>query len=316
MAGPTFPATRAEPRAHACVLEQPPGQVGLRHRGRDVRKARGRQRVRASGARDQGRRWRALRPDAARRYILAGAAYAVRAVAHARLRRSDANTTGASRPRSSSTLRGTAPRHTWVAGIAVDWFAIRTPRTAPVRVRPHAGRHLRPRRRAGRAVVDGLGQRPPRLHKRRRGCGSLLLSPRGSALVHGGPWAARFSAGRSYFAPTPLTEETEAAGFTRLTIDGPLELETAHSVSADFDAHDPLLRRCGHGVSHAGQSSRAGRPRDLHAPHRHRARRHARRRDPRHGAPGAVRGDRHLRVLRARERGDLEVALTPRHSAG
>jgi outer membrane receptor for ferrienterochelin and colicins len=62
----------------------------------------------------------------------------------------------------------------------------------------------------------------------------LVLSPRGSALVHSGPWSASVSAGQSYFAPTPLMEETEAAGLTRLTIAGSLEKETARSVSADL----------------------------------------------------------------------------------
>ena len=52
--------------------------------------------------------------------------------------------------------------------------------------------------------------------------------------MHRGPWAARISAGRSYFAPTALMEETEAAGLARLSIDGPLDVETARSVSADL----------------------------------------------------------------------------------
>ena len=63
----------------------------------------------------------------------------------------------------------------------------------------------------------------------------FVLSPRGSARVHRGPWSARVSADRSYFAPIPpLTEETEAAGLTRLSIVDPLEMETARSVSADL----------------------------------------------------------------------------------
>ncbi len=52
--------------------------------------------------------------------------------------------------------------------------------------------------------------------------------------MHGGAWAARVSAGQSYSAPTPLMEETEAAGLTRLSIVDPLEKETARSVSADL----------------------------------------------------------------------------------
>ena len=44
-----------------------------------------------------------------------------------------------------------------------------------------------------------------------------FFSPRGSVLLRGGGWTSRVSAGQGFFAPTPLTEETEAAGLTRLT---------------------------------------------------------------------------------------------------
>jgi len=61
-----------------------------------------------------------------------------------------------------------------------------------------------------------------------------FLSPRVSALIRaGGGWTARVSGGGGYFAPTPLTEETEAAGLTRLA---PLDLsgaERARSFSVD-----------------------------------------------------------------------------------
>ena len=65
-------------------------------------------------------------------------------------------------------LRGPAPRHTWVAGIAADWFAIRSAGSACVGVHRPAARHFRPRRCAGRAVVDRVGKRPHRLHQGRR----------------------------------------------------------------------------------------------------------------------------------------------------
>jgi iron complex outermembrane receptor protein len=39
-----------------------------------------------------------------------------------------------------------------------------------------------------------------------------FLSPRVSALVRSGPWSSRLSVGQGFFAPTPITEETEAAG--------------------------------------------------------------------------------------------------------
>lgn len=60
-----------------------------------------------------------------------------------------------------------------------------------------------------------------------------FFSPRVAALIRSGEWTSRLSVGRGFFAPTPLTEETEAAGLTRLTIDGPLRAERGTSVSWD-----------------------------------------------------------------------------------
>ena len=51
--------------------------------------------------------------------------------------------------------------------------------------------------------------------------------------VHADRWNSRVSVGSGFFAPTPLTEETEAAGLTRLKIDGPLEAERGRSASWD-----------------------------------------------------------------------------------
>jgi iron complex outermembrane receptor protein len=65
-----------------------------------------------------------------------------------------------------------------------------------------------------------------------------FVSPRVSALVRlGGGWTARVSGGAGYFAPTPLTEETEAAGLTRLapfTLSS-LKAERARSYSLDVN---------------------------------------------------------------------------------
>jgi iron complex outermembrane receptor protein len=60
-----------------------------------------------------------------------------------------------------------------------------------------------------------------------------FFSPRVSALFRGGGWISRLSAGQGFVASTPLTEETEAAGLTRLTVRGPLEAE--HGFSASWD---------------------------------------------------------------------------------
>ena len=210
------------------------------------------------------------------------------------------------------TLRRSAPRHAWVVGIASEWFANRTP-TDPL---PSAYVYTGPgiffhdeMQVASWLSVSGSARLDYHVDD------GAVLSPRGSALVHGGPWAARISAGRSYFSPTALTEETEAAGLAPLKIDGDLDRETANSVSADlthttrasvvsitvFRTHidnpalvdrttytlrteaDPVVT---HGVEILGTARRP---------------------------PFAVTGT--YAYVRARERGDREVALTPRHSA-
>jgi outer membrane receptor for ferrienterochelin and colicins len=61
-----------------------------------------------------------------------------------------------------------------------------------------------------------------------------FLSPRVSALIRWGGWVSRLSAGLGFFAPTPLTEETEAAGLTRLVIPKPLIAERGRSASIDL----------------------------------------------------------------------------------
>ncbi len=67
-----------------------------------------------------------------------------------------------------------------------------------------------------------------------------FLSPRVSALLRSGDWSARLSAGTGFFGPTPLTEETEAAGLTRLTVNGALRAERGRSASFDLTrTHGP-----------------------------------------------------------------------------
>ena len=60
-----------------------------------------------------------------------------------------------------------------------------------------------------------------------------FFSPRVAGLIRGRGWTSRLSVGRGFFATTPLTEETEAAGLTRLQVDGPLRAERGTSVSWD-----------------------------------------------------------------------------------
>jgi outer membrane receptor for ferrienterochelin and colicins len=60
-----------------------------------------------------------------------------------------------------------------------------------------------------------------------------FFSPRVSALARAGRWTGRLSVGTGFFGPTPITEETEAAGLARLIIRRPLEAE--RGLSASFD---------------------------------------------------------------------------------
>ncbi len=60
-----------------------------------------------------------------------------------------------------------------------------------------------------------------------------FVSPRLSALLRRGDWTSRASVGGGFFPSTPLTEETEAAGLSRLTV--PLPLAAERGTSASFD---------------------------------------------------------------------------------
>jgi iron complex outermembrane receptor protein len=60
-----------------------------------------------------------------------------------------------------------------------------------------------------------------------------FVSPRVSALLRGGAWSSRISVGNGFFAPSALTEETEAAGLARLSIPAPLKAERGRSASLD-----------------------------------------------------------------------------------
>jgi iron complex outermembrane receptor protein len=68
-----------------------------------------------------------------------------------------------------------------------------------------------------------------------------FLSPRVSALFRAGRWTSRVSAGSGFFPSTALTEETEAAGLSRLTIRGRLRAETGQSGSIDVTRTDGPL---------------------------------------------------------------------------
>ena len=135
------------------------------------------------------------------------------------------------------TVRRAAGRHTWVAGAAVEHDAYEpadVPRfdysftTPGVFVQDDIDVNSR--------LALSISGRLDRHSEY-----GWFLSPRVSALLRFGDWSTRMSAGTGFFGPTPLTEETEAAGLTRLTVDGPMRAERGRSGSLDLTrTHGPL----------------------------------------------------------------------------
>jgi iron complex outermembrane receptor protein len=134
------------------------------------------------------------------------------------------------------TLRGSAGRHTWLVGTALE-HDVYTPRDLP--------------RFAYAFTVPGVFVQNDvdvtnwltvsasgRLdHHSEYG---TFFSPRVSALLRRGGWTARLSAGTGFFGATALTEETEAAGLSRLTVPRALQAERGRSASLDLTrSHGP-----------------------------------------------------------------------------
>ena len=134
-------------------------------------------------------------------------------------------------------VRGTAGRQTWVAGFAIErdaYTARDVPRFDYDFVVPGAFAQydvtLSPKLSlSGSARLD---------HHSEYG---TFFSPRVSALARAGHWTSRLSVGTGFFGPTPITEETEAAGLTRLEIRRPLEAERGLSTSFDVSRTDGPL---------------------------------------------------------------------------
>jgi outer membrane receptor for ferrienterochelin and colicins len=131
-------------------------------------------------------------------------------------------------------VRGSTGRHTWVGGIAVERDAY-TPRDVP-------------RFEYAFWVPGGFAQYDvtlsPAVSVSTSGRVDIhseygtFFSPRISAMARSGRWTTRLSVGTGFFAPTPLTEETEAAGLSRLEVDRPLEAERGLSASFDLTRTD------------------------------------------------------------------------------
>ena len=134
-------------------------------------------------------------------------------------------------------VRGTAGRQTWVAGLAIErdaYTARDVPRfdytfTVPGAFAQYdvtASANLSLSASARLDVHSEYG---------------TFFSPRVSALAHAGRWTSRLSVGTGFFGPTPITEETEAAGLTRLEVRQPVEAERGLSASFDVSRTDGPL---------------------------------------------------------------------------
>ena len=126
-------------------------------------------------------------------------------------------------------VRGTAPRQTWVAGAGFERSAL-DPREQPQFAYVY--------RVPGVFVQDDIDVRrwlslsvSARVDAHSEF--GTHLSPRFSALVRNGQWSGRASIGGGFFAPSALTEETEAAGLARLRIPAALRVERGRSGSFD-----------------------------------------------------------------------------------
>lgn len=127
-------------------------------------------------------------------------------------------------------IRGRAPRQTWVAGGAFERDTF-----TPTNLDRFAYTYNVP----ALFVQDDIDVAPwlvvsasGRVDAHNRF--GTFVSPRLSALLRGGGWTSRFAAGSGFYAPTPFTDETEAAGLTRLTIPTPLKAERGRSSSWDL----------------------------------------------------------------------------------
>ena len=214
------------------------------------------------------------------------------------------------------TIRGTAQAHTWVAGAAVEWDQYYNNDV----LLKFDHKFIIP----GVFAQDDFVVTPwlsvsgsARLdHHTEYG---TFVSPRASALVRSGGWNARASFGTGFFGPSALTEETEAAGLSRLSMPQPLQAELGRSASIDVSrTSGPLSTTVTVFASRVRQSIKVDRDRDYVIRNAEKT--------TNTGAevlatfrrePFAVTGTYTFVRSREYDRGDVaDVALTPRHSGG
>jgi iron complex outermembrane receptor protein len=129
-----------------------------------------------------------------------------------------------------ATLRRTVGRHTLVGGVAVERDAFR-----PIDLPRFGYTFTVP----GVFVQDDVTLAPwlsvsASARADDHSQYGAFVSPRVSGLLRFGSWTSRISYGTGFAAPTPLVEETEGAGLSRLIIAAPLTAERGRSRSLDI----------------------------------------------------------------------------------
>jgi len=126
-------------------------------------------------------------------------------------------------------IRGSTGRNTWVAGVAAQRDAYR-PRDVPRFTYTYTapGLFVQDDFSAASWISLSASARVD-IHNKY----GTFFSPRISALLRWVGFTSRLSAGEGFFAATPLTEETEAAGLSRLSLPIPLVAERGRSASID-----------------------------------------------------------------------------------
>lgn len=134
-------------------------------------------------------------------------------------------------------IRGTAGRQTWVAGAAIETDGYR-PRDLPQFEYTYTtpGVFAQDDVELTRWLSFSASARVDRHSEY-----GTFFSPRLAALLRSGHWHSRVSIGTGFFGPSPLTEETEAAGLSRLTMPRPLRAEEGRSASFDLTRTDGPL---------------------------------------------------------------------------
>jgi iron complex outermembrane receptor protein len=127
-------------------------------------------------------------------------------------------------------IKGTAGRNTWVAGFADQRDAYR-PHDVPWFAYSYVvvGMFMQDDFNVVSWLTLSASARLDFHHRY-----GTFFSPRVSALLRKGAWTGRVSVGQGFSAPTPLTEETEAAGLARLALPAPLRAERGRSASVDL----------------------------------------------------------------------------------